>query len=100
MEILVMSFIHCSIWGCSKFVARAHWFVFGLIFMPLVILTVIIALHTLNINTFSCEIRNEPAKAEMYMKRAATSKYATGNGSFDYMSSCAKVHCKMRGWEV
>ena len=81
---------------------RIGLFVFDL-HMPQFIttkLTVIIALHTLNINTISCEIRNEPAKAEMYMKRAALSKYAIGNGSFDYMSSCAKVHCKMRGWEV
>jgi len=47
-----------------------------------------------------CEIRNETTKAEEYMKLAAKSKYATGIGSGDYMSSCAKVHCKLRGWEV
>lgn len=47
-----------------------------------------------------CEIRNETTKAEEYMKLAAKSKYATGIGSGDYMTSCAKVHCKLRGWEV
>jgi len=45
-----------------------------------------------------CEIRNETSKAEMYMKTAASSPYATGVGSGDYMSACAKVHCKLRGW--
>lgn len=48
----------------------------------------------------SCEIQNEPTKAEMYMKEAATCAYATGNGIGDYMTSCAKVHCKLRGWIV
>ena len=48
----------------------------------------------------SCEIQNEPTKAEMYMKEAATCEYATGNGIGDYMTSCAKVHCKLRGWIV
>lgn len=45
-----------------------------------------------------CEIRNETTKAETYMKAAASSAYAMGNGAGDYMSSCAKVHCKLRGW--
>lgn len=45
-----------------------------------------------------CEIRGETAKAETYMKAAAASKYATGPGAGDYMASCAKVHCKLRGW--
>ena len=48
----------------------------------------------------SCEIRNEPTKAEKYMRSAASSAYATGKGAGDYMVSCAKVHCKLRGWEV
>ena len=46
----------------------------------------------------SCEIRNEPYKAEAYMRSAASSAYAAGLGSGDYMSSCAKVHCKLRNW--
>lgn len=45
-----------------------------------------------------CEIRDETTKAESYMKAAASSTYASGNGAGDYMSSCAKVHCKLRGW--
>jgi hypothetical protein len=45
-----------------------------------------------------CEIRGENAKAETYMKAAAANKYATGPGAGDYMTSCAKVHCKLRGW--
>ena len=47
-----------------------------------------------------CEIRDEMSKAEMYMKMAERSRYATtaGVGSGDYMSACARVHCKLRGW--
>ncbi len=47
-----------------------------------------------------CEIRKEPTKAEHYMKAAATSAYAMGGGAGDYMSSCAKVHCRLRNWEI
>lgn len=48
-----------------------------------------------------CEVRNELSKAEAYMRAAATSKYATtGIGSGDYMSACAKVHCRLRSWDV
>ena len=47
-----------------------------------------------------CEIRNEASKAETYMKAAASSDYATGQGTGDYMTSCARVHCKLRGWET
>lgn len=43
-----------------------------------------------------CESRGEMGKAESYMKAAASSAY--GNGSRDYMASCARVHCKLRGW--
>ncbi|KAL7435331.1 hypothetical protein ACHAXM_004690 [Skeletonema potamos] len=45
-----------------------------------------------------CEVRDEESKARMYMKMAERSKYATGVGSGDYMSACARVHCKLRGW--
>ncbi|KAL7496339.1 hypothetical protein ACHAWT_004536 [Skeletonema menzelii] len=45
-----------------------------------------------------CEIRGEMSKAEMYMKMAQRSRYATGVGSGDYMSACARVHCQLRGW--
>eukprot|EP00566_Odontella_aurita_P037399 CAMPEP_0113539406 /NCGR_PEP_ID=MMETSP0015_2-20120614/7898_1 /TAXON_ID=2838 /ORGANISM="Odontella" /LENGTH=203 /DNA_ID=CAMNT_0000439077 /DNA_START=246 /DNA_END=857 /DNA_ORIENTATION=- /assembly_acc=CAM_ASM_000160 len=45
-----------------------------------------------------CESIGETGKASNYMRAAATSRYATGLGSGDYMSSCAKVHCKLRGW--
>lgn len=45
-----------------------------------------------------CEIRGETSKAAMYMKMAEKSRYATGVGSGDYMSACARVHCKLRGW--
>ena len=45
-----------------------------------------------------CEMREEASKAETYMKAAAASKYATGPGEGDYMTSCARVHCKLRGW--
>jgi hypothetical protein len=45
-----------------------------------------------------CEIRGESSKAETYMKAAVASKYAVGPGAGDYMTSCARVHCKLRGW--
>jgi hypothetical protein len=47
-----------------------------------------------------CEIRNDTTKAEQYMKSAASSAYASGAGGGDYMSSCAKVHCRLRNWEI
>jgi len=43
-------------------------------------------------------MRGNMGNAENYMKSAAKSQYATAFGSGDYMSSCAKVHCKLRGW--
>lgn len=45
-----------------------------------------------------CEIRGEDGKAANYMKAAATSPYATGFGSGDYMSAVAKIHCQQRHW--
>lgn len=45
-----------------------------------------------------CEIRGETSKARTYMRAAEDSKYATGPGNGDYMTSCARVHCKLRGW--
>ena len=45
-----------------------------------------------------CEIRNEEGKAEAYMRSAVASKYALGSN--DYMVTCAKVHCRLRNWEV
>lgn len=45
-----------------------------------------------------CESRGEIAKAESYMKAAHSSEYATGVGFSDYMTSCAQVHCRLRGW--
>lgn len=47
-----------------------------------------------------CEMRDEPTKAEHYMKAAASSAYAVGSGAGDYMSSCAKVHCRLRNWDT
>ncbi|KAL3764489.1 hypothetical protein ACHAW5_004752 [Stephanodiscus triporus] len=43
-----------------------------------------------------CEIRNEPSKRSVYGV-GGVGAYATGVGSRDYMSSCAKVHCKPIG---
>jgi len=45
-----------------------------------------------------CEIRNEEGKAEAYMRSAVASKYALGSN--DYMVTCARVHCRLRNWEV
>lgn len=45
-----------------------------------------------------CEARGEAVKAENYMKAAAATRYATGIGAGDYMTSCARVHCRIRGW--
>lgn len=45
-----------------------------------------------------CESIGETGKASNYMRTAASSRYATGLGSGDYMASCAKIHCKLRGW--
>ncbi|KAL7530934.1 hypothetical protein ACHAWF_003565 [Thalassiosira exigua] len=47
-----------------------------------------------------CEVRDEPGKAEAYMTAAARSTYATGRGADDYMTSCARVHCRLRGWDA
>ena len=44
------------------------------------------------------EIRGNMGKAESYMKSSIVTSYASGRGSVDYMTSCAKVHCKLRGW--
>jgi len=44
------------------------------------------------------EANGELSKASHYMSAAASSRYAKGVGSADYMTSCAKVHCKLRGW--
>ena len=48
---------------------------------------------------YSEAITKEQTKAAHYMTAAAESRYANGVGSGDYMTSCAKVHCKLRGWE-
>jgi tetratricopeptide (TPR) repeat protein len=46
-----------------------------------------------------CEAcRNETSKAENYMRQAVATSYATGSGAGDYMTSCARVHCQLRGW--
>ncbi|CAB9505107.1 Inherit from NOG: expressed protein [Seminavis robusta] len=45
-----------------------------------------------------CESRGETAKAANYMKQAVKTDYATNRGRGDYMTSCARVHCKLRGW--
>ena len=45
-----------------------------------------------------CESRGEAFKAENYMKAAVATKYATSIGAGDYMTSCARVHCRIRGW--
>lgn len=41
----------------------------------------------------------ESAKASHYMQAAASSRYAKGIGAADYMTSCAKLHCFLRGWQ-
>jgi tetratricopeptide (TPR) repeat protein len=45
-----------------------------------------------------CEVRKETVKASEYMRQATRTEYATGIGRGDYMTSCARVHCKLRGW--
>eukprot|EP00568_Trieres_chinensis_P012942 CAMPEP_0183299130 /NCGR_PEP_ID=MMETSP0160_2-20130417/5940_1 /TAXON_ID=2839 ORGANISM="Odontella Sinensis, Strain Grunow 1884" /NCGR_SAMPLE_ID=MMETSP0160_2 /ASSEMBLY_ACC=CAM_ASM_000250 /LENGTH=255 /DNA_ID=CAMNT_0025461309 /DNA_START=21 /DNA_END=788 /DNA_ORIENTATION=- len=45
-----------------------------------------------------CECRDETEKAASYMRSATKTKYATGLGAGDYMTSCARIHCKLRGW--
>jgi hypothetical protein len=45
-----------------------------------------------------CESKCEDSKAANYMKAAAATEYATGPGTSDYMTSCARVHCRLRGW--
>jgi len=45
-----------------------------------------------------CESRGDATKASHYMTHAAKTDYATGRGASDYMTSCAKIHCKLRGW--
>jgi hypothetical protein len=45
-----------------------------------------------------CEARSETAKAASYMGQAVQTKYAT-TSSRDYMIACARVHCRLRGWE-
>lgn len=45
-----------------------------------------------------CESIGEVGKASHYMKAAVNSEYANGRGMGDYMTSCARVHCKLRNW--
>ena len=45
-----------------------------------------------------CESMGEYSKASNYVKAAVKSEYATGRGGADYMTSCARVHCKLRHW--
>jgi len=47
-----------------------------------------------------CEARGQMEKAEGYMKAAVKTQYASSLGVGDYMTSCAKVHCQLRGWKV
>jgi len=47
-----------------------------------------------------CEARGQTEKAEAYMKAAVKTAYATSVGVGDYMTSCAKVHCQLRGWKA
>lgn len=44
------------------------------------------------------ESRGEITKASHYMKQAVQTEYAKDRGRGDYMTSCARVHCKLRGW--
>lgn len=43
-----------------------------------------------------CEAKGERSKAEMYLRQSLQTDY--GRSSNDYMTACAKVHCKLRGW--
>ena len=45
-----------------------------------------------------CEAQGEMGKAASYMRSATKTRYATGLGAGDYMATCARVHCKLRGW--
>jgi tetratricopeptide (TPR) repeat protein len=45
------------------------------------------------------EARQEPSKAENYMRQATHTPYATSVGRSDYMTAVARVHCQLRGWE-
>ena len=45
-----------------------------------------------------CEARGETSKAALYMPQAAATEYATGAGRGDYMTTCARIHCNLRGW--
>ena len=45
-----------------------------------------------------CESRGEMGKASSYMRSAVATKYATDFGAMDYMTSVARVHCRLRGW--
>lgn len=44
------------------------------------------------------EARNHPDKAKWYLLESLQTVY--GRTSPDYMVSCAKVHCQLRGWEM
>lgn len=44
------------------------------------------------------EAEGEQSAAKEAMLRAVETEYAEGSG--DYMASLAKVHCKLRGWEL
>mmetsp|Transcript_17087 Transcript_17087/g.22178 ORF Transcript_17087/g.22178 Transcript_17087/m.22178 type:complete len:246 (+) Transcript_17087:114-851(+) len=45
-------------------------------------------------------VTGDISKASHYMVAAASSAYSNGVGSADYMTACAKVHCKLRGWKI
>ncbi|KAL7561858.1 hypothetical protein ACA910_009693 [Epithemia clementina (nom. ined.)] len=44
------------------------------------------------------EVRQEPTKAEHYMKQSIKAQYVQSIGQADYMAAVAKVHCQLRGW--
>jgi len=44
-----------------------------------------------------CEARGEPGKAASYLRQAVRTRYAT-TGRGDYMTTFARIHCRLRGW--
>lgn len=48
-----------------------------------------------------CEaVLSNESKAELYLRQAAHTQYAQTVGRRDYMTDCARIHCRLRGWNI
>ena len=82
-----MSFTRYFTWDCSEFSCICMMLTLHALF-ALLMLEELDLSKPISILVYSCEARNETDKAEKYMRAAASSSYATGNGAGDYSEFC------------